>query len=151
MRVRIPQGTTWIGSPMQRVRRDWRTRMRIKDWSSYWWGCITSRVKMRSNFLMMSLSGANLDLMQNSDFFDGPMMREYCEDKLHARWFSRFRDDLAKQGEVTRSVNRCSQDARGISHEGLPQPVRSSDICRILSVSISECKWFMLGRYDITQ
>ena len=82
MSARIPQGTTWIGSRMLGARRDWRTSERIKVGSSNWWGCISSRVKMRSSFLMMVWSADNLHLAQISDLNDGSMIRADMNEML---------------------------------------------------------------------
>ena len=95
MRVRIPQWSTCIGSPRQRVRRAWRTRMRIKDWSSYWWGCISSRVKMRSNLLRITWSVDNLDLVQEIRYFYLAKMRSEYNGEIRIRHLVIGEDDFS--------------------------------------------------------
>ena len=99
MWVRLHQCTTWSGFVPQRVRSDWWTWRRIRIWSSDRIGCIWSRVKKMSNFLIKSWSWGNLHWVQKTDFSHGSMTREWFwisvnSDYRGGEWLYRVKDEI---------------------------------------------------------
>ena len=99
--ARMPQGPIWIECRRLGARRDWRTNERIRDWSWYWWECISRWVNMRSNFWIMQRSVGYIHLAQINEFSDGSVIWRRDEGRkarTQEEWFKDSEWSVATAG-----------------------------------------------------